>query len=64
VLGIIVTICTSVLYGWVCCHGGGWVEFVSITSILVTAFFFLGRLLNFLHKLPGPWIMIVSSVCR
>lgn len=54
----IIVIITSSVYYWFTLHGGGWVQFVSITATLCTAFLFLARLFNFHHRLLGPWLLI------
>ena len=65
VLDLIAFICASVYIPWGP-FGGGWVQFVTMAAFITTLLLFGFHLFGVIHKLPGPWGLIVSGsdCCR
>nr|VZI53115.1 unnamed protein product [Spirometra erinaceieuropaei] len=37
---------------------GGWINFTAAVSLIFSVFFFIIFAFNFIHRLPGPWVLI------
>ncbi|XP_063416631.1 plasmolipin-like [Mytilus trossulus] len=55
VLSLIVFICVS-FHSY---HGGGWVQFVSISCLITVLILWIFFMLRIIYKLPGPWMLII-----
>ncbi len=62
-LSLITFICAIVWYWWTS-HGGGWVQFVSMSAFLSTGILLAFYLLGVYGRLPGPVQIIVSDERR
>lgn len=60
VLSLITFICASVKSEFVKL-GGGWVQFVSMTALIICTVLLIFYLTSLINRLPGPWPLIVSK---
>uniref|UniRef100_A0A0X3P3X6 MARVEL domain-containing protein n=1 Tax=Schistocephalus solidus TaxID=70667 RepID=A0A0X3P3X6_SCHSO len=58
VLTIIVFICVGSSWSFGVHGAGGWINFTAALSLIFSVFFFIIFLFNFIHRLPGPWVLI------
>ncbi|CAD5122304.1 DgyrCDS10742 [Dimorphilus gyrociliatus] len=57
VLSLITFICASVKSSFVK-EGGGWVQFVSMTALIICTVLLIFYVTSLINKLPGPWPLI------
>nr|VZI10891.1 unnamed protein product [Spirometra erinaceieuropaei] len=58
VLTIIILICVGSNWSFGMSAAGGWINFTAAVSLIFSVFFFIIFAFNFIHRLPGPWVLI------
>ncbi|VDN15888.1 unnamed protein product [Dibothriocephalus latus] len=62
VLTIIIFICVGSSFSFGASAAGGWINFTAAISLIISVFFLIIFLFNFIHRLPGPWVLIHFTV--
>ena len=61
VLDLVAFICASIWIYWGP-YGAAWAQFVTMAAFITTLLLFGFHVTTIIHKLPGPWGLIVSQV--